>query len=156
LLGIWVFHNNTSPNMQVVLDSPRRTGHARFPCIRLSRDWRSSPGITPWSVIQSAFAITAPYDSGRSGYSRSGMSISWCPSPGGRLSRPLTTMAPPTLPRFHRPICWTLFPGSLPRSWQWTLRRSLGSGYPVQPNRSSRLPIRNGVIQVVRSNLSGR
>jgi hypothetical protein len=52
------------------------------------------------------------------------------PSPCGRLSRPLTTMAAPTLPRFHRPVCWAPFQGSLPRSCRWTLRGRLGGGYP--------------------------
>src|SRR5262249_9501324 len=100
-------------------DSPLRTGRARFPRIRLSRARRSSLMITHGSVsllISPGIAAT----SCRTRLISFGLPCPWCPSPCGRLSRPPTTMAPPTPPRFHRPICRAPFQGGLPRSRRWT------------------------------------
>jgi hypothetical protein len=77
-----------------------------------------------------------------------GVSIPWRPSPCDRLSRPPTTMTPPTLPRFHRPLGRAPLQGSLPRSRCRTLRGRLGGGSPVQPNRSLRLLTGDRVGQV--------
>jgi hypothetical protein len=63
------------------------------------------------------------------------------PSPCGRLSRPRTTMAAPTLPLFLSPAAGDIcFEGSLPRSRQWTLHSDLGCGYLCDPSPSSGNP----------------
>jgi len=84
------------------LDSPHRTGHARFPSDPALQGLSLLPGSHPPVRTPSISAFNARTSSG-SGLVLSGMTRLWFPSPCGRLSRPPTTMEPPTLPMFLFP-----------------------------------------------------
>ena len=147
MLIVWVFHNKPPITCRFP-DSPRRTRRATFTA-------PGSPeiGIPPPELPLGLSAVRPSPSS---------------PPTSGRLRlaalRPVNLLVPfalwPALPtsdyygtsdasQVSLPDCWGHpFRGSLPRSRRWTLRGSLGGGYPLQPIRSSRLPTGGRVVQV--------
>jgi hypothetical protein len=129
-------------------DSPLRTGRAIFTAPG-SPELGIPPQDYPWFVSHFSFpqVLRQTFMPHPVNW-YSGSPYSCRPSPCGRFSRPPTTMAAPTLSRFHRPICRAPFQDSLSRSRCSTLQRGLGGGYQSTQSALRGIPIRRQGKQV--------